>query len=108
MGKKDSSQTVSERTFVSVPDELTEKVYVNQDNKGEQSLDKKPETNIETQSAEVATKDEIINDGETNDNQQEDTDLSKDDFNWEEDLEDLEDINFILDDVDHGEIVTDV
>ncbi|CAG8771322.1 3729_t:CDS:1, partial [Acaulospora colombiana] len=30
---------------------------------------------------------------------------SVDEFNWEEDLED---INFILDDVDHGEVVTDV
>ncbi|CAG8435350.1 5562_t:CDS:2 [Diversispora eburnea] len=112
MGKKDTSQTVSERTFVSVPDELTEKVYVDQDNKGEQSLDKNSETNVETQSAEVTTKEESNhnngNNGDANSYQQGDTELNKEEFNWEEDLEDLEDINFILDDVDHGEVVTDV
>ncbi|RHZ47936.1 hypothetical protein Glove_564g33 [Diversispora epigaea] len=112
MGKKDISQSVSERTFVSVPDELTEKVYVDQDNKGEQSLDKKSETNIETQSLEATTREENNNNngnnGDANNYQQDDTDLNKEEFNWEEDLEDLEDINFILDDVDHGEVVTDV
>ncbi|CAG8592972.1 17974_t:CDS:2, partial [Acaulospora morrowiae] len=108
MGKKDHNQPVSDRTFVSVPDELTEKVYVAQDNQVESLQDEKSDINNGTL-LEQKTKEGESNTSNSDDSKdQKEVEPIDEGFNLEEDLEDLEDINFILDDVDHGEVVTDV
>ncbi|CAG8809219.1 6477_t:CDS:1, partial [Racocetra fulgida] len=63
-GKKDHTPNISERTFVSVPDEMTEKIIPSKNNNDEESLEVKdvaencarPEDNKENEIGNEATK----------------------------------------------------
>ncbi|RIB00814.1 hypothetical protein C2G38_1098562 [Gigaspora rosea] len=106
-GKKDHTPNISERTFVSVPDEMTEKIIPSKDNNNnnEETLQVNKdiiENGVRSEDGNNNKENEVDNEATKN---KETEEVLNDEFNWDLDF----DVDVILnDDALHGDIVTDV